>query len=335
MFFEPCKSFSIAEIKKAIKSISKILGNENAVINSVAPIETAVAGEITSFHNKKYIDKLKNTKSSVCIIKEEDVHHAPEGLNLIISEDPYYTYSEVLNLFYKDEEPSKEIDTSARVAKSSTIAAGATIDHGAVISEGVEIGENCYIGANAYIGKGVKIGANTIIKPNSSIEYAIIGEKCLIHSGVRIGQDGFGFAFYQGKHHKVKQIGCVKVGNNVEIGANTTIDRGAVADTTIGEGTKIDNLVQIGHNVKIGNHCIIVAQTGIAGSTELGDYVVVGGQVGIAGHIKIGDGVQIAAQSGVKDNVPPKTVIGGYPAVNIRDWHKQTILLKRMIKNKG
>ena len=201
----------------------------------------------------------------------------------------------------------------------------------AIVHPTAKIGENCSVGPYTVIGKNVEIGANTVIGANVTIQAAHIGKDCIIHTGVRIGQDGFGFAMGAGGHIKVPQLGGVVIGDDVEIGANTCIDRGSGPNTIIGDGTKIDNLVQIGHNVEIGKYCVIVAQVGIAGSTKLADYAVIGGQAGLSGHIKIGVGAKIAAGSGVIKDVEAGKTVGGLPAVNIRDWHKATLLIEKMV----
>jgi UDP-3-O-[3-hydroxymyristoyl] glucosamine N-acyltransferase len=203
------------------------------------------------------------------------------------------------------------------------------VDPGAVIGPRAEIGTGTTIGANAVIGPDVRIGRNCSIGPNASVLYALIGDRVILHAGVKIGQDGFGFAVGKDAHEKVPQIGRVIIQDNVEIGANTTIDRGALLDTVIGEGTKIDNLVQVGHNVTIGRHCMIVAQTGISGSTTLGDFVLLGGQVGIAGHLDIGSGAAIAAQSGVVRDVAQNSRMAGTPARPIRAYLRDKIAVAR------
>ena len=196
------------------------------------------------------------------------------------------------------------------------------------------IGSNCLIGANTVILSGVVIGDNTIIDPNCTIAYSIIGSNVKIHNGVRIGQDGFGFAQNENVNLKMPQLGRVLIKDNVEIGSNCSIDRGTGPDTIIGEGTKLDNLVQIGHNAVLGKNCILVAQSGISGSTQIGNNVIIGGQVGIAGHLKIGNNVRIAAKSGVMKNIEDGMTVGGIPSVPIKDWHRQTIILKQLTKRR-
>jgi UDP-3-O-[3-hydroxymyristoyl] glucosamine N-acyltransferase len=207
---------------------------------------------------------------------------------------------------------------------------GVTVEPGAVVGPEAAIGRGTTIAAGTVIGYRVYIGRDCYVGPNANLTHTLVGDRVIIHAGVSIGQDGFGFAMGRSGHEKVPQIGRVVVQNDVEIGAHTAIDRGALRDTIIGEGSKIDNLVQIGHNVVIGRHCVIVAQTGISGSAQLDDYVVLGGQVGVIGHVKIGAGAQIAGSSNVRGDVPPGVRWGGTPAKPVKLWFREITLLRRL-----
>lgn len=307
-------------------------------IEDVAPLHVADINHISFFSNRKYINNFARSQAGACIIEAEDIDLAPEGMALLITDNPYRAYAQIAATFYPPQEEmlspgvSSWIASTAVIDANATIGEGCRIDHGAVIGPEVVIGNYTRIGANTIISKGCMIGDNCVISNSVSIAYALIGDRAIIHPGVRIGQDGFGFAQDRGGHVKVPQLGRVIIGNDVEIGANSCIDRGAGPDTIIGDQAKIDNLVQIGHNVTLGRGCIVVAQVGIAGSTEVGDYVLIGGQVGIAGHLRIGSGVQIAGQSGVIRDVPPKEAVGGYPAIPVKQWHRQTAVLKHLVK---
>ena len=227
------------------------------------------------------------------------------------------------------------VDKNSFIHENAKIGKNVTILDGVSIEDDVEIGDNSTIEQNTVIKHGVKIGKNAKIASNVSIRYSIIGDDVVILDGAKIGQDGFGFATEKGVHYRIFHFGKVIIGNDVEIGANTTIDRGSSSDTVIEDCCRIDNLVQIGHNVKIEKGSILVGQVGIAGSTRIGKYCVLGGQVGIAGHLSIADMTTIAAQSGIVKNVDTKgQVLGGMPAVPIKDWHKQSILLKNMVNKK-
>ncbi len=287
------------------------------VIEDVAPLDTAGAGHITFLQNPKYLNQFKTTKASACVVDKKNAAAAPEGIALLISADPYYSYAKIVEKFYHKDSLFFSVSESAYVDPTASI------------------GDLTVVMPGAYIGPGCKIGRNCVIHPNTTIVNSIVGNDVIIHSGTRIGQDGFGYAFHNGRYQKIMQLGRVIIGNDVEIGANCAIDRGAGPDTVIGEGTKIDNLVQIGHNVKIGKHCVIVAQTGISGSTELGDYVVIGAQAGIVGHIKVGSRVQAAARAGITKDIPDGSVVGGFPAVPIQDFRRQAVALKKLAAKKG
>ncbi len=335
-FFDKINSH--VALAKLVEGLGCEIVGENAdsiLITDVAPLSRASAGEISFFTNPKYKEELKATKASVVILEEANIPLAPDGVALVVSNNPYATYAAVVARLYPDESAVAFIANSAVIDPTAKIGAGCYIAHGVVIEAHAEIGDDCYIGVGSYIGRGVKIGKQTKVSHNCTLTFCHIGNNCLLHPGVRIGQDGFGFANDARGLIKVKQLGRVVVGSSVEIGANTCIDRGAIDDTLIGDGTKIDNLVQIGHNVVAGRSCIFVAQVGIAGSTKIGDGVVLGGQVGISGHLNIGSGVMVSAQSGVAKDVEAKAVIGGTPAVPIRQWHRQNALLRDMAARKN
>lgn len=283
-------------------------------INALAPLGSAVEGHLSFFDNSKYLEQFKNCRASACILNHKHASDSPKNLVALLVDEPYRSYAKIAQKFY----PMRAEDE--------------LVHPKAIIHPTAIIGKNTSIGAGAYIGRNVIIGDNCRIFANVTLQTCKIGHYCIIHPGVCIGQDGFGFAMGHGEHLKVPQLGGVIIGNDVEIGANTCIDRGSGPDTIIGDGTKIDNQVQIGHNVEIGKNCVIVSQVGIAGSSKLGDYVVIGGQTGINGHIKIGTGAKVAGFSGVLKNVEPGATVGGAPATNIREWHKQILAIEKLGK---
>lgn len=331
-FFINKGPFSIKEL--ASISGSTIVGDESLMLNDLTTLEAAKSGDISFLSNTKYLNDFRQSKASACITEERFVKEAPQGITLLINANPYNAQAIIASKFYPSTVHDAHINDKAIISKSAKIGKNCCIEALAVIGDNAEIGDNVYIGNCVTIGNGVIIGDNTEIRSNSTITHAIIGKNCIMHYGVRIGQDGFGFATHAKGVTKVEQLGRVIVDNHVEIGANTCIDRGAIGDTHIGEHTKIDNLVQIGHNVKIGKYCFIVSQTGIAGSTQVGDKVMIGGQAGLAGHVKIGSGSMIAARGGIMSDLEAGSVVGGSPALPIRQWHKINALLKKMTSKK-
>jgi len=334
-FFSNAGPFTLARIAETAGADCLNSTDDNRTFSDVMPIDVAGPGDVSFLDNKKYRDKFKVSQAGACIVAPDVVDLAPKGMCLLVSPQPYHAYARVAALFYPPRTAVGFIEPSALIARDATVSSAAEIGPGAVIGSRAEIADGCIIAANAVIGDGVCIDRNTSIGANASISNALIGENTIIHNGVCIGQDGFGFAMGPAGHEKVPQLGRVIIGSNVEIGANTTIDRGTGPDTVIGDGTKIDNLVQIGHNVQIGRNCVIVSQVGISGSTEIGDFVIIAGQVGIAGHLKIDSGTKIAAQSGVMRDITPAQEMGGSPAKPIRTWLKEIAMIDRMSKKKG
>lgn len=311
-------------------------GSADMEIDDVAPLDNAGPSHVSFLDNAKYRESFKSSKAGACFVSPEMAKFAPSDMVLLVTKSPYKAYALTAQAFYPDEASGPgSISPQSRIDPSAKIGAGCIIDAGAVIAAGVELGEGCLIGANAVIGANVVIGKKSRVGANASLSHCVIGENTRIYPGARIGQDGFGFAMDPSGFVKVPQLGRVVIGNNVEIGANTCIDRGAGPDTVIGDGTWIDNLVQIGHNVKIGKGCVIVAQVGISGSTVLEDYVVLAGQAGVAGHLNIGRGARIAAQSGIMKDVPPGEEMMGYPALPIRQFMRQIATLNRLVQKKN
>ena len=322
-----------------LKEISQVSGAEISkgadpayMLEDVAPLDRAGPRDLSFFDNVKYKEQFQATRAGACFVSSQMAAKAPQGLNLLICASPYKAYALTAQLFYPDSKPSASVSPRASIHPSATLGQDCVIEDGVVIAEGAVLGRGCWIEANTVISRNVRIGDYGRIGSNASISHALIGDHVRLYPGVRVGQDGFGFAIDPKGHVKVPQLGRVIIEDHVEIGANTTIDRGSGPDTVIGQGTLIDNLVQVAHNVKIGKGCIIVAQVGIAGSTVIEDYVALGGQAGIAGHLKIGKGARIAAQSGVIRDVPPGEEQMGYPAMPLRRFLRQAALLNRLIK---
>lgn len=334
-FFKAGGPFALSQLAEISGASIEAGGAGDALFNDVAPIDVAGPDEISFLNSNRYLEAFANSKAGACVTAAKWASKAPEGMAVLVSKDPHLAFAYIAQAFYPREPSSGEIKGTAIIDPTARLGAGCDIADGAIIEENAEIGENCRIDANAVIGAGVVLGDDCTIGAGATLSHCIIGSRVLVYPGVRIGQDGFGFATDAGRHVKIPQLGRVIVHDDVEIGANTTIDRGSGPDTIIGAGCMIDNLVQIGHNVQLGKGCVIVALAGLAGSTKLGDFVVVGGQVGIAGHLEIGSGVQIAAKGGVIGDVPPGITVSGLPAVPIGEWRRQVVALARLAKRKG
>ncbi|OYX00998.1 MAG: UDP-3-O-(3-hydroxymyristoyl)glucosamine N-acyltransferase [Bosea sp. 32-68-6] len=306
-----------------------------------AALEQAGPADIAYMDNPKYTEALAATAAGLCLVSPRFAERVPAGTIALVTPTPYHAFARILARFFPSAlKPgtvfaSQGVAPGAFVHATAVLEAGVTVDPGAVIGPGAEIGSGTVVASHAVIGPQVRIGRDCAIGAGCTLQATLIGNRVIIHPGVRIGQDGFGFAMSPRGHMKVPQIGRVIIQDDVEIGANTCIDRGASRDTVIGEGTKIDNLVQIGHNVVVGRHCVIVSQVGIAGSSTLEDFVVLGGQVGLAGHLTIGMGAQIAAQSGVAGDVPRGAKYGGSPAQPALNWAREIAMLKSMLAKRG
>jgi len=308
---------TLGEIAQFIKG--ELIGDASLEIRGVAGLAEAQQGEISFLANSRYKNFLKSTQASAVVTAEKIENSSP--LAVVKHPNPYLAFSQIVKLFYPERKdyPS-EIHASAILGKNLKLGQPVHVGAYVVVEDGVEIGNHTTVLSGCFIGEKSQIGENCLIYPNVTIrENIIIGNNVIIHSGAVIGSDGFGFAYDGKTHQKIPQIGNVIIEDEVEIGANVTIDRAALGSTRIGKGTKIDNLVQIGHSVEIGENCILVAQVGIGGSTKLGKNVTLAGQAGLVGHIDIGDRVIVGAQGGVTKSIPAGKVVSGYPA---REHHK-------------
>ncbi|WP_392538239.1 UDP-3-O-(3-hydroxymyristoyl)glucosamine N-acyltransferase [Legionella sp. 227] len=332
-FSTPKGPFSLAYLAECSGASLHHHDGATYTVSDVAPLSNAQVNHLSMLHEKKYISALKTSRAGACIISPNYVHHAPTQMHLLIHPNPYKAYALIAQVFYPADSITGFIAPTAFIAANATLGPECYIAHGAYIGEHVRIGARCKIGVNTFIGDGVVIGDDCCIENNVSISHTVMGNKVMIYPGACIGQDGFGFAGDKQGYYKIPQAGGVVIGNNVEIGANTCIDRGSMENTEIGDWCRLDNLVQIGHNVKIGKGSILCGQVGIAGSSHLGEYVTLAGKVGISGHLTIGDGATILVGSTATQNVEPGARVGGYPALHDRDWHRQTYFLKKWIKN--
>lgn len=301
------------------------------LFEDVAPLHTAGKNQVGFLDNPKYVSAFEQSEAGACIVAPDMVDRAPAGMTLLVTISPYKAYAKLAQAFYPEPVITQSmISDRAAVSLSAHIGKCCVIEPGVFIGDNVIIGDHSVIRANAVIAAGVTVGRNTVIGANVSLTHCRIGDFCRILPGARIGQEGFGFHMDAEGPLLVPQLGRVIIGNNVMVGANTTIDRGAGPDTVIGDGTMIDNLVQIGHNVQIGKCCIIVAQVGISGSTKIGDFAVLAGQAGVAGHLTIGSGARIGAQAGIMRDVPPGSELMGSPGVPVKQFFKQVAKVARL-----
>ncbi len=330
-------SITIATLCRHI-GIQAPQGKETITLTSFKPLHEAGPSDVSFFDNQLYKHGARTTQAAAVLIRPADADILPEGVVALLTPQPYVAFAQALHLMYPQPALDAGVSQFAVVSGKATIHPTARIEPYAVVYAGANIGPHAHIGAHTVIGEDVAIGSSTTVAAHVTIKKAKIGAGCVIHPGVRIGQDGFGFAV--GKDDKgltlikVPQIGSVRIGNEVEIGANTTIDCGALGDTVIEDMVKIDNQVQIGHNAKIGRGSRVVSQVGIAGSASLGAFTVIGGQSGIAGHTSIADKVMVAARSGVTKTLSTAgEVVAGTPAVPIQEWRKTVAVLNRLTKN--
>ncbi len=326
---------------KRLKELAELVGgflkgDEATLITGVASLEEAKAGDITFLSHQRYKRFLATTGASAIVVSPE-VAESVEGKNLIVVENPYLAFAKIMSHLKPVTHPPAGISPEAHIDPSATIGSDVSIQAGVFISKGAKVGNRVVLYSGVYIGDNAEIGDDTVIYPNVSIrEESKIGRRVIIHCNSVIGSDGFGYISEGGKHHKIPQVGTVVVEDDVEIGACVTIDRATTGSTVIGKGTKIDNLVQIAHNVRIGENSIVVAQAGVAGSAKIGNRVTLAGQVGVAGHLEITDDCVIGAKSLVSSSVKNKGAYTGYPLLEHKRWLKAQTLVQKLpeIKDK-
>lgn len=310
-------------------------GDGDRLFDDVAPLTEAGPREVAFLEGRRMLAALRETRAGAVLVAAAAAKDVPAGCVALVTETPQLAYARVAALFHPRPAPVAGIHPTAVVAPDARIGAGVEIGPHAVVGAGAEIGDGCIIGPQATVGAGCVLGAGSVLRAHAAMEYCIAGAGVVLHQGARVGNEGYGFVTTRmGEHVTVPQLGRVILGDGVEIGANACVDRGAGGDTVLGPGTRLDNLVQIGHNVKTGRGCVIVAQVGIAGSAELGDYVVVAAQAGLVGHITVGDKARIGAQSGVMNDVPAATDVVGSPAWPARETLKAFARLRQLAATK-
>lgn len=338
VFFVPSRRLTAGEVADLTGAVLADPGHSDIIITTIASAAEGGEGALVFVDGKRNAGPLATLKAAAVLCTADVVGLVPAGIAALVTPRAQQAFARIGRILYPAAErpvgatgetgisPHAHIDTTAHVE------AGAIVEAGAVIGPDAAVGAGTVVAANAVIGRSAQVGRDCYIGPHSSIQYALLGNGVIVHAGARIGQDGFGFAGGPKGPERVPQIGRVIIQDNVEIGANTTVDRGALADTVIGENTKIDNLVQIAHNVRIGRNCVIAGLTGISGSCVIGDNVMMGGGVGLADHLTVGDGAKLAARSGFMNNVPAGEVWGGFPGKPIKEMMREFAVLKKLAK---
>ncbi len=336
-FFLPARRLTVGEIAALTGAELLRMDQSTVAVDGVASSKDGGAGKLVFIDGAKNAEALAELDAAAVLCPAGLADRVPEHVAVLMTDAPAQAFSEVTRLLYPAAVRPMPLTGETGVSKAAYVAADAHIEDGAIVEAGAVIGPRASIGAGAVIapqaviGADCQIGRDSYVGPGASVQAAFLGSRVIVHPGVRIGQDGFGFLPGPRGLEKVPQIGRVIIQDDVEIGANTTIDRGALGDTVIGEGTKIDNLVQIAHNVRIGRHCAIAGHVGISGSVTLGDGVLLGGRVGIADHLSIGDGAQLAASSGVMHDVPPGARWAGAPARPMKEFFREVAAIRRMV----
>ena len=331
-FFRRSGPYSLAVVASTARGVADEL---ELLLAGVAPLQTAGSNEVSFLDNRRYASALDQTSAGAVLVHPDMAARVPAGTVAIRTTEPYAAWARVAALFYPVPPVSSGIHPSAIVAEGARVDSSAEVGPLSVIEAGAEVGPGCRIAPCAVIGSGVIVGRDCRIGAHASLSHAVLGERVYVYPGARIGQEGFGFASTTDGFLSVPQLGRVILEDDVEVGANSTIDRGSSRDTVIGAGSRLDNLVQIGHNVILGRCCVIVAQVGISGSTVHEDFVRVGGQAAMAGHLRIGQGAEIGAQAGVISDVDAGAKVLGSPAQPKRDFFRQIAMLKRMAKGRG
>jgi UDP-3-O-[3-hydroxymyristoyl] glucosamine N-acyltransferase len=309
----------------------RVEGDPERAVEAVRSLETAGPRDLSFLKDPRYRGQAVASAAGALLVGPSLADAAALGRDLLVADDPSYALARLLAVLHPEERRPPGVHPTAILEPGCAVDPEAHVGPYAVIGAGSRIGAGAAVLAFVAVGRGCTVEEGAVLHPHAVLyDGTEVGARSIVHAGVVLGADGFGYATHGGAHHKVPQVGRVVLESDVEVGANATIDRAALGETRIGAGTKIDNLVQVGHNVRVGRHCILCGQAGIAGSARLGDGVVLAGQSGVSGHIELGDGVQVAAKSAALSSLAPKAVVAGIPAVEMRKWRRQTVLLSRL-----
>ncbi|MDW7711972.1 MAG: UDP-3-O-(3-hydroxymyristoyl)glucosamine N-acyltransferase [Deferrisomatales bacterium] len=307
---------------------AELVGDPGETVHSVATLEDAGPGQVTFLANPKYRPLLEAARASAIIVSGQE---RIAGRNCLVSSNPYLTFARAVALLHPEERPEPGVAPGAHVDSTARLGVGVAALPGSYVGPGARVGDDTVLHPGVYVGAGAQLGQGCLLHPNAVVrEGCVLGDRVILQPGAVVGSDGFGYARDGARQVKIPQVGIVVLEDDVEVGAGSTIDRAALGETRVGRGTKIDNLVQIGHNVRVGQDCLLVAQVGISGSTRLGDRVVLAGQVGVVGHVRIGDGAIVGAQSGVPADLPPGAVVSGSPAFEHSEWLKAQAVVRRL-----
>jgi len=320
------RSHTLAELAELLGA--ELVGDGERSIEGIRPLDRAGPEHISFLHNPKYVAQAAESRAGAILVHTTD---DLAGRNLLICDQPYLAVARTLELFHPRPRPEPGVHPSSVVGDDLELGPDASVGPLVSIGRRVVIGDRTVIGPGCVVGDGVRIGEDCILHPRVVVEDGCrIGDRCILQAGAVIGSDGYGFATVDGVHHKVPQVGIVVLEDDVEIQANTTVDRATMGETRIGRGTKVDNLVQLAHNVQVGEHCLLVSQVGISGSTKIGRYSVFAGQAGVAGHLDIGERTMVGAKAGVMKSVPDGSVLGGFPARPQKEWMKTQAAVQRL-----